>query len=92
MLFKDLLEVAKMFILSTECFHCYLALRLANPFMKDYNKSVPLNPCGMACDFCLRLNGNTSATKPPPSILKSGVKRMLLDLFVGEHSLLNPIR
>jgi hypothetical protein len=91
MLFDDLLQVAKMFILSTECYHCYLARCLANPFLMDFNLSVPLSPCGSACDFCLRLAGDSSATKPPPSVLKSGVKRMLLDLFIGDKRILNPI-
>jgi hypothetical protein len=88
MLFNDLILVAKMFVLATECYHCFLARRLGNLFMMPYNLSVPLTPCGTTCDFCLRLAGDTSATKPFPSVLKSGVKRMLLDLFIGEHRML----
>jgi hypothetical protein len=90
MLIDDLLAVVKMYVLPIECFHCYLARRLANPFMKDYNMSVPLAACGNACDYCLRNNGDVTANKAFPSVVRLGLKRVLLDLFIGERRVLNP--
>jgi hypothetical protein len=48
MLLDDLLDLVKMYVLPIECYHCYLARRLANPFMREYNMTVPLDSCNNA--------------------------------------------
>jgi hypothetical protein len=90
MLLDDLLDLVKMYVLPIECYHCYLARRLANPFMREYNMTVPLDSCNNACDYCLRNNGDATANKPFPGVVRIGLKQMLLDLFIGERRILNP--
>jgi hypothetical protein len=58
--------------------------------MRDYNMTVPLPACGNACDYCLRNNGDVTANKAFPSVVRVGLKRVLLDLFIGERRILNP--
>ena len=95
MLAANLLEVLSFCVLPSECLHVSLARRLGNPFMTEHNNSVVIEPCRNACDYCIR----AVAPLPPvhfpappafPSLRKDGVKRAVLDIFLGARMVAKP--
>jgi hypothetical protein len=93
---SNLQEVLAFCVLPTECRHVAHARKLGNPFMAEHNRTVEVQPCRITCDYCLR----SETLQPPPTlgpqaafpaIAKVGVKRVLLDLFLGDRMLLKPV-
>lgn len=72
-------EVLEVFVLPTECLHCALERRLANPFIAFGvpNDRVPLPPCVDYCDFCTGAYLNQLV-----NVVKDGVRSVLIDIFL----------
>ena len=80
---EDLNEYIIGLILPTECIKCYVARLTSNPFLAEYNKTVILQPCKDACDFCLRENKCKSAKPAFPKLNKEGVHFSFADTCHG---------
>jgi hypothetical protein len=81
---KQLLQVLSLLVLPHECQHIMVERYLSNPYyLVSMDSPQPL-PCGDACDFCFYKGLHNPKF---PAIIVEGVKRVLEDLFIGNHQI-----
>ena len=80
---KQLLQVLSVLVLPHECQHIMVERYLANPYSVVSMDSPQPLPCGDACDFCYHKGLHPKF----PAIVVEGVKRVLEDLFIGDHQI-----
>jgi hypothetical protein len=80
---KHLLQVLSVLVLPRECQHIMIERYVANPYSVVSMDSPQPLPCGDACDFCFHKGLHPKF----PAILVEGVKRVLEDLFIGDHQI-----
>jgi superfamily II DNA helicase RecQ len=76
---NDIRSALKLFVLPTYCLQATLECNLSNPYFPTYE--VP-DACGDACSYC--------TGKYPtmfPRLIQSGVRTVLLQLFVGANAM-----
>jgi hypothetical protein len=85
MLWDNILELLKIFVLPVECLHASLERKLANPYESGDAANVEIEPCGNACDYC---DGKYSTLFP--RVVHKHVKKALVDIFTGPNSTMMP--
>ena len=75
----------QLFVLPQECMQCTLERRLANPYYDCDYSTIPLPPCGNACDYCL---GNIVCHLP--RVVHVTLQKALVDIFLGPDSIDQP--
>jgi superfamily II DNA helicase RecQ len=78
----DMQECLMSFTIPQDCLHSKLEIKMANPYLND--APVP-TPCMSACAYCLG-----SYKSLFPSIIKSGVETVILQLFTGPNFMKTP--
>jgi hypothetical protein len=81
---QRLSKVLKLLVLPTECQQCTLERELANPF--SHPESEVLLPCVSFCQFCV----DKGVHPKFPRININGLRKALVDLFLGDNQLQDP--
>ena len=75
----DIQDVLELFVLATGCLQARPELKMSNPYIPQ---TIVLTNCGHACSHC---NGNYKTMFP--RLIKSGVRTVLLQLFLGSDAI-----